>query len=72
VTKNLRVRATFLFDGFVRGTWEVGRKKAAASLVITPFEALPRAAVKALVSEADALLRFLEEDASTFDVRLAV
>jgi DNA glycosylase AlkZ-like len=72
VTKNLRVRATFLLDGFVRGTWEVERKKAAASLVITPFESLPRAAVKALVSEADALLRFLEEDASTFDVRLAV
>jgi hypothetical protein len=35
VTKNLRVRATFLLDGFVRGTWEVERKKAAATLVIT-------------------------------------
>jgi hypothetical protein len=51
------------------GRWK--RKKAAASLVITPFESLPRAAVRALVSEAEAVLRFLDEDASTFDVRLA-
>lgn len=71
VTKNLRVRATFLLDGFVRGIWEVERKKATASLVITPFGSLSGAAVKALVSEAELLVRFLEDDASTFGVRVA-
>ena len=71
VTKNLRVRATFLWDGFVAGTWAAEREKAMATLVLTPFEALPKTAVKALAVEGEALLRFLEEDATSFDVRLA-
>lgn len=37
----LRVRATFLWDGFVRGTWKVEGKKDAATLHVTPCEALP-------------------------------
>ncbi|HYP48139.1 MAG TPA: winged helix DNA-binding domain-containing protein, partial [Thermoleophilaceae bacterium] len=32
VTKNLRVRATFLWDGFVAGTWRLERKGKKASL----------------------------------------
>ena len=71
VTKNLRVRATFLWDGFVAGTWAAERKKAMATLLLTPFEALSKTAVKALAIEGEALLRFLEEDATSFDVRLA-
>ena len=71
VTKNLRVRATFLWDGFVRGTWAVERKKAVATMLLAPFGALPKTAVKALAEEGEALLRFLEEDAATFDVKLA-
>jgi hypothetical protein len=71
VTKNLRVRATFLWDGFACGTWAVERKKATATLLLTPFEPLPKPAVKALAVEGEALLRFLEEDATSFDVRLA-
>ena len=42
-----------------------------ATLVLTPFESLPKTAVKALAVEGEALLRFLEEDAASFDVRLA-
>ena len=37
----LRGCATFLGDGFVRGTWKVKRKKDAATLHVSPCEALP-------------------------------
>lgn len=70
VTKNLRVHATFLVDGFVRGTWTVKRKRDAATLQITPFETLPGRAVAELADEGQALLRFLEDDARTFAVEV--
>lgn len=70
VTKNLRVRATFLYDGFVGGTWTVERKKRAATLHIAPFDALPARAASELAEEGEALLRFVEEDATSFDIKL--
>jgi hypothetical protein len=70
VTKNLRVRATFLWDGFVAGTWTVERKKDAATLHMTPFRPLPKGAASELAEEGQALLRFLEEGASSLDVKL--
>ena len=70
VTKNLRVRATFLWDGFVAGTWTVDRKKAKATLHLSPFAKLPRAATKELSEEGLALLAFMEEDAPTHDVKV--
>ncbi len=70
VTKNLRVRATFMWDGFVRGTWDVERKKKSATLRMTPFQALPKRAANALADEGEALLRFVEDDATTFDVKV--
>ena len=66
VTKNLRVRATFLWDGFVAGTWQVERKKQAATLQITPFAPLPAGAADALAEEGASLLRFVEDDAASF------
>jgi hypothetical protein len=71
VTKNLRVRATFLWDGFVSGTWEVERKKDVARLRLTPFERLPKRAVKELAAEGEALLRFVEADADVSEVEVA-
>lgn len=68
VTKNLRVRATFLWDGIVAGTWTVERKRKAATLRLAPFEPLPAGAAEALAREGEALLRFVEDDAETFDV----
>ena len=41
VTKNLRVRATFLWDGMVAGTWEIARTRGVATLRMTPFRTLP-------------------------------
>ncbi|QFG26344.1 winged helix DNA-binding domain-containing protein [Actinomadura sp. WMMB 499] len=59
-TKNLRVRAVFLWDGFARGVWETDYKRRVATLRLRPFEPLPRAAEAALTAEGEALLRFLE------------
>jgi Winged helix DNA-binding domain len=67
--KNGRIPATFLVDGWVAGTWRVERKKQAATLAITPFDPLAKSAAAALREEGDALVRFLEDDAGTFDVR---
>jgi hypothetical protein len=67
----LRVAATFLVDGRIAGTFTAERTKGAASLTLEPFAPLPAAASAALEEEAAALLRFLEPEAATFDVRLA-
>ena len=67
--KNGRIPATFLVDGWVAGTWRVERKKQAATLAITPFAALPKSTAAALGEEGDALVRFLEDDADSFEVR---
>ena len=70
VTKNLRVKATFLVDGVVAGTWAAQRKGASAKLALSPFAKLRKRDATALAAEAEALLRFLEDDARTFDVRV--
>ena len=69
VTKNLRVRATFLWDGRVAGTWTAERARDTATLRLAPFAPLPDAAGSALIQEGEALLRFLEEDATAFVVQ---
>jgi DNA glycosylase AlkZ-like len=56
-------------DGSVAGTWRVERKKQTATLAITPFDPLPKSDAAALAAEGDALLRFLEDEATTFDVK---
>lgn len=66
---NLRILPTFLVDGFVAGTWAIERKRASATLVIQPFAALSSEAREQLAEEGEALVRFVEEDASTFAVR---
>lgn len=68
VTKNLRVRATFLWDGMVAGTWEVTRTRGVATLAAAPFRPLPARAAKELEAEAEALLRFAEDGAKGYAV----
>ncbi|WP_433324296.1 winged helix DNA-binding domain-containing protein [Spirillospora sp. CA-294931] len=63
-TKNLRVRATFLWDGFARGTWEIERKRKTATLRLRPFAKLPPRAVSDLTLKATSLLGWAEPDAS--------
>jgi hypothetical protein len=68
VTANLRVRATFLVDSRVAGTWKISRARAVAMLVIEPFDALSRSAKTELVDEGGRLIRFAEPDAKKFEV----
>ena len=70
VTKNLRVKATFLVDGRVAGTWKSERKGKKATLALEPFVRLRKADAAALAREGEALLRFVEEDAASFEVRV--
>lgn len=66
-----RVRATFLVDGFVAGTWRTERSKRSAALVIEPFRPLEPATSAALAEEGERLLRFIEDDAPAYDLRFA-
>ena len=66
-----RVRATFLLDGFVHGTWKIERTKGAATLLIEPFDPLSEKARDALLEEGERLIRFIEDDAEEFEVRLS-
>jgi hypothetical protein len=68
---NLRILPTFLVDGFVGGTWRIERKRASASLLLEAFDALPRKTRAELVEEGEALVRFVEPDAKTVEVRFA-
>lgn len=68
-----RVRATFLIDGFVRGTWRVEKVRKTATLVIEPFETLSRDTRDYLQDEGERMVRFMAEPqgAETFEVRFA-
>ena len=68
-SKNLQVAAVFLVDGMAAGTWKVERKRKTATLVLQSFGPLTKKAAAALEAEGDALLSFVEEDASERAVR---
>jgi hypothetical protein len=70
-TKNLQVPATFLVDGFVAGTWKIERARSTAALSVTAFEPLARQAKADLTAEGKALLRFVESDATSAEVRFS-
>jgi len=65
----LRVRSTFLVDGFVRGAWKLEKTKIAATLLIEPFDELSKQSRRALTDEAEKLVRFVEPDVKTYEVR---
>jgi len=68
-SKNGMVPATFLLDGFVRGTWKVVRDRREATLWVAPFEHLPKRDREALTEEGGRLLRFMTDGAEDFAVR---
>jgi hypothetical protein len=70
VTRNLQVRATFLVDGFVAGTWRIERTKGSAMLVIEPFDKLSGKASGELMAEGKLLLSFCEPDAARVEVQI--
>jgi len=67
-TKNLRVRATFLVDGRISGTWEIVKKRKVATLRLAPFGTPTKRALTELTREGERLLHFVEDDAATYEV----
>jgi hypothetical protein len=67
----LRVAATILVDGFVAGVWKTTVIKGIATLTIEPFSPQDQPTRKALLDEAERLMRFIEPDAKSYQVQFA-
>ncbi|HEX2177905.1 MAG TPA: winged helix DNA-binding domain-containing protein [Actinomycetota bacterium] len=67
----LRVRSTFLVDGFVAGTWRVEKAGGVATLLVEPFSVLPKASRRELETEGEKLVRFAGYDSKSHEVRFA-
>lgn len=63
------IAATFLVDGFVRGQWKVERTPASSTLVIYPFEPLSPSLQNDLRAEGERLMRWVVDDAKTFEIQ---
>jgi hypothetical protein len=66
----LRIAPTVLVDGFVAGTWRTDRKRDVATLTVEPFAPLAARARREVAAEAEALLRFVEPAARSYEVRI--
>ena len=70
IRKNGDVLPTFLVDGVVSGIWSVERAKDRATLRLEPFAPpLPRRVREELEAEGERLVRWIEDDATSFAVR---
>lgn len=65
-----RVIGTILLDGFVGGTWRFKREKKSAVLTISPFAPLAVEDENAVRGEAEILIRFIEDNAVTYDIQV--
>jgi hypothetical protein len=68
----LRVAATILVDGFVRGSWKIEKTKDAETLLIEPFDKLTKKDRAALTEEGERLVSFIEPKAKSFGVRFTI
>ncbi len=68
IQKNGDVVPTFLVDGFVAGRWRTERARKGATLVLEPFEPLPRKVRQELEVEGARLLGFVEPDGPAYTV----
>ena len=59
---------TILVDGSVAGSWRAERSGGNAVLRYTPFERIPAAAERELREEAAGLIRFVEPEASSYEL----
>jgi hypothetical protein len=68
-TKTPHSVPTFTVDGAVAGCWRVERSARKATLLLRPFEPLPRSPEREVRDEAERLVRFVEPDAVSYAVR---
>jgi Winged helix DNA-binding domain len=69
ISQNGLVKGTLLVGGFVKGAWEITTTRDAATLVLTPYERLPKRDAAALESSGRRLLTWAEPGLK-HDVRL--
>lgn len=72
ITQNGLVKGTILVGGMVKGFWEIETVKKAASVVITPFERVPKRDLDTLESSAHRLLTWAHPKAETHSVRFVL
>lgn len=65
----LRIAATVLVDGFAAATWKLHVTRKAAGITISPFTPFTARVRKEVLGEAEALVRFVEPGARSFEVR---
>ena len=70
VSKNLQVAATVLVDGMVAATWTIEKARGTATLAVRPFARIAKAHHRALESEGESLVRFVEPDVKAYAVRV--
>ena len=68
IRKNGDVLPSFLVDGVVAGLWTVERAKDKATMRLESFAPLPRKARREVVEEGERLVRWIEDDATSFVV----
>jgi hypothetical protein len=66
---NATTLAPVLVNGFVAGHWRIERKRDAAALTVELFEPVPRPTRVEIEREGEQLVRFVEDDATSFRVR---
>jgi hypothetical protein len=69
-TKSPQSFPTFLVDGAVAGVWRTELAGRKATIVLEPYEPLPRAAQRELRDEAARLVTFVEPEAASYAVRI--
>jgi hypothetical protein len=65
-SKNLRIPAMVLWDGFATATWRLERRRGVATVAMKPFGKLPAGAKKRLEPEALALAAFADPEAKGY------
>ncbi|MEP7239808.1 MAG: winged helix DNA-binding domain-containing protein [Devosia sp.] len=72
--KRLNILAEFkpalLVDGIVAAGWAVRRSKERATLSVEPYHRLAKAHRREIEAEGEAFIRFVADDAATFDVEI--
>ena len=66
----LRIAALVLVDGMAAASWKVSATAKKATLQIESFKTWPAAVRREVAAEGEALLRFVEPDATTYDVKV--
>jgi Winged helix DNA-binding domain len=66
----LRVAALVLVDGMATASWKVSATSKKATLQIETFKPWPAARRREVAAEAEAVLRFVEPDVTTYDMKV--